>query len=52
MTLSAFIKKMGSREAAAAAAGVSIVTYWRWMTGRTKPRGNDMKQLIKLGVKW
>lgn len=48
-TLKEFKKTLGAT-AAAAMLGVSVVTLWRWETGRTKPEGNDAKRLVELGV--
>lgn len=50
ITLKQFRKKMGA-SLAAYSCRVSTVTYWRWETGRTKPKGNDARRLVELGVK-
>lgn len=49
MTLATFKKKHGATKAAALA-GVSTVTYWRWETKQTRPQGNDADRLVELGV--
>lgn len=49
ITLKAFKKKHGPTKAALLC-GVSVVTYWRWETKRTKPEGNDARRLVELGV--
>lgn len=52
MTLRGFIKRLGSLEAAAAAAGVSGSTYWRWVEEIHEPKGNNARRLRELGVAW
>lgn len=49
-TLAGYIKRMGSKEAAAASVGVSLITYWRWMKKKTVPRGNDARRLKELNI--
>ncbi len=44
-----FKSKHGAAKAAALC-GVSTVTYWRWETGKTKPKGNDAKRVAELGI--
>lgn len=51
MTLLQFIKACGSLEAAAAKAGVSASTYWRWIHEGSRPRGNNARRLRELGVR-
>lgn len=50
MTLLQFVKKCGGKSAAAVAVGVDPVTYWRWLTKRSKPQGNNLRRLVELGV--
>lgn len=49
MTITQFVKLHGPTSAAALA-GVSAVTIWRWATRQTKPKGNDARRLVELGV--
>lgn len=49
MTLTAFSKLHGPTSAAALC-GVSTVTLWRWATKQTRPKGNDARRLVELGV--
>ncbi len=51
MTLRQFIKACGGPEAAAAQIGVRSTTLWRWTTKRMRPKGNNLRRLVELGVK-
>lgn len=50
LTLLQFVKACGSIEAAAAQAGVSGSTFWRWIHTKSKPHGNNARWLHELGV--
>jgi hypothetical protein len=50
LTLNQFVKACGSLEAAAAQAGVSGSTFWRWLHDGSKPQGNNARRLKELGV--
>lgn len=50
ITLYRFVMKCGSIEAAAALAGVSGSTFWRWVHEETRPQGNNARRLRELGV--
>lgn len=50
ITLHQFVKTCGSLEAAAAKAGVSGSTFWRWLHEGSKPQGNNARRLRELGV--
>lgn len=48
--LQAFVDDCGCIELAAARAGVSGSTYWRWLHDRSEPHGNNVRRLRALGV--
>lgn len=52
MTLSEFVGKFGSQEAAAREIGVSWVTVSRWLNGHTKPKTHSLetRRLQELGI--
>ena len=50
MTLAEYVKKQGSQEKAAASIGVTHATVWRWLHGRSKPRGLELARLQMMGV--
>lgn len=41
-------KKLGSSKEAAAAAGVSEISWWRWSTGKVKPEETADKRSITI----
>lgn len=53
-TLAALVREHGGgargRARAALAVGVDATTFWRWMTGRTKPQKEHVAALRALGV--
>jgi predicted DNA-binding protein (UPF0251 family) len=50
VTLRQFVSACGSLEEAAAQAGVSGSTFWRWIHLGRKPQGNNARRLRELGV--
>jgi DNA-binding transcriptional regulator YiaG len=51
LSLREFVELMGSKERAAAEAGVTLSTYCRWLNGENTPRGNNRRRLLELGVR-
>ncbi len=51
-TLAGLVTKYGSQESAARECGVVLSTFSRWITRKSRPRGNlVIKRLDELGVR-
>lgn len=51
-TLEQFVKRSGGRAKAAVIIGIAETTLWRWIQGRSRPRGLALRRLTDLGVAW
>jgi transcriptional regulator with XRE-family HTH domain len=47
MTIRQFIFIQGGNERAAAQLGINPATLWRWLTGKSRPRGKAVCSLLK-----
>lgn len=51
-SLEEFVQQSGSRAKAAVIIGIAETTLWRWMEGKSKPRGLARWRLTELGINW
>lgn len=52
ITLEQLVERSGGRAKAAVLIGIAETTLWRWMQGRSRPRGLALRRLTELGVRW
>lgn len=52
MTLERFVARSGGRAQSAVLIGVAETTLWRWIQGRSRPRGLALRRLADLGIAW
>lgn len=50
--LETFVERAGGRAEAAVLIGVAETTLWRWLRGRSRPRGLALRRLEDLGIAW
>ncbi|MBI4248272.1 MAG: hypothetical protein HY611_02125 [Elusimicrobia bacterium] len=51
-TLEEFVERSGGRAKAAVLIGIAETTLWRWIQGRSQPRGLALRRLADLGIRW
>jgi len=51
-TLKQFVERSGGRSRAAVLIGIAETTLWRWIQGRSRPRGLALRRLTELGIEW
>jgi DNA-binding transcriptional regulator YdaS (Cro superfamily) len=51
-TLKQFVQRSGGRAKAAILIGIAETTLWRWIEGRSQPRGLALRRLTDLGIEW
>lgn len=51
-SLEEFVERSGGRAKAAVLIGIAETTLWRWMQGRSRPRGLARRRLTDLGIQW
>ncbi|MCX5787816.1 MAG: hypothetical protein NTX64_04805 [Elusimicrobia bacterium] len=50
--LERFVERSGGRAKAAVLIGIAETTLWRWIEGRSRPRGLALRRLSELGIGW